>query len=248
MDPMDHFDAAPDTPVENDASLAEAAAPQPEGAASADTSADDAELQKVELDLDDAPFLLDDEEELELEDEPPPVVALEEVAETPEPGPSLLRNKWVLAGAGALLLLLLAGGSYVFFMPSYEPELTEGMTHETIEEEPVAELPPPEPPKVEHTITMDPFWVETTDTKGKVRFLHFKFAFVSLKPDLEEEVRQKSPVLRDAVYYYLNNKDYGFLADTKNIETLKGDIVSVLNQYLGNDQLKDIYVEKYLVR
>lgn len=214
--------------------------------------------QKVELDLDDAPFLEDFEEEAAATE--PKVFAeaqAEELALAPPQQESaflrLLRDKRLHRLSLLVLLLALLGLTTTkFILPRFEFKPEEKAEIKPVEPEEAPEstpLPaPPEPEVVEHTIGLEPFWIEKVDSKGQVHFLHIKFAFTSLSPALEDEVKLKSLLLRDAIYYYLKNKDFTFLADTKNMEDLKADLVSVLNQYLGNDQLETIYVEKYLVQ
>ncbi len=213
--------------------------------------------QKVELDLDDAPFLEEPEEEEEAPQEFFAEAQAEELAIAP-PKPEniivrLLKDKklrWLLLVL--LLLALLSVTTVKFILPVIELRETEKVEVKPVPQEEVEEAVPPPPPVEpevqEFVLNLEPFWVEKVDAKGQVHFLHLKFAFTSLSPALENEVKIKSLLLRDAIYYYLKNKDFEFLADMKNIEALKADLVSVLNQYLGNDQLDTIYVEKYLVQ
>lgn len=212
--------------------------------------------QKVELDLDDAPFLDDPEEEAEAQAEVFAEAQAEELTIAPPKKESalerLLKDKRLRRLSLLVLLLALLGLTTVkFILPRMEFKTEEKAEVTPIEEprpEPEAPPAPAEPEVTEYTIDLDPFWIEKVDSKGQVHFLHIEFAFTSLSPALENEVRLKSLLLRDAIYYYLKNKDFVFLADTKNMESLKEDLVSVLNQYLGNDQLETIYVEKYLVQ
>lgn len=216
--------------------------------------------QKVELDLDDAPFLDEDEEEEDAAASAAAEAFAEEQAEELAISPPkketfltrLFKDKRLIRlGLLALLLALLALVTVKFILPNLEfksEETVEVKPLELPEKEPEPPPPPEEPEAQEYTIGLAPFWIEKVDDKGQVRFLHIKFAFTSLSPALEQEVTIKSMLLRDAIYYYLKNKEFAFLADTKNMETLKTDLVSVLNQYLGNDQLETIYVEKYLVQ
>ena len=212
--------------------------------------------QKVELDLDDAPFLEDVEEE-EAEPEVFAETQAEELAITlpkdASPFAKFLKDKRIFRlGILLLLLALLSLTTVKFILPRFEFKSAEKAEIKPVEPEiapePKPASPPVEPEVKEFTIGLEPFWIEKVDSKGQVRFLHIKFAFTSLSPALEDEVKLKSLLLRDAIYYYLKNKDFAFLADTTRMEELKADLVSVLNQYLGNDQLETIYVEKYLVQ
>ena len=212
---------------------------KPDASAPADTPLSEMALQKVELDLDDAPFLDMDGEDSALTEVEAGNEELPFIEDEPLPAKSgLLRNKWFYIAAAVVLLLLTIPLKLLILDDKFVSK-----EHATLIEE-----ASPEPPMAEHDVSMAPFWIEKIDEAGKVRFLHFKFAFASLAPDLVTEVGHKTFLIRDAIYYYLRNKDFAFLSDTNNIETVKKDVVSVLNQYLGNDQLQTIYIEKYLVK
>jgi len=222
--------------------------------------------QKVELDLDDAPFLEDEEEEEE------PVAPREVFAEAqaeelaitaPKPPNALIRfitrlreeakrRKKLLALLLPLLLLaLLAVPTMKLMFPKLEFEVQDKTEITPVQEEQAVAPSAPvqvEPTIEEFVIGLEPFWVEKLDAKGAVHFLHLKFAFTTLSPALEQEVSIKTLLLRDAIYYYLRNKDFEFLADIKNMEALKADLVAVVNQYIGNDQLDTLYIEKYLIQ
>lgn len=198
------------------------------------------ESQKVELDLEDAPFLEEedeDEDEEEVEEAAPP---LEEPEKDAKPW---FRNlKIVLPGAGLLLVLLFFLG--FFFWPSAEPppepepEMAQEMHAPEVEEEPEEQ---------EFLVAMEPFWVEQQAEDGTIRFLVCKFTCVTTSEKLSYEITQKTTVLRDAIFYYLKNKDLTFLSDQENVETLKADVLSVINQYLTL-RLESLLIEQYLVK
>jgi flagellar FliL protein len=207
------------------------------------------EQQKVELDLEDAPFLDEDEEEEEEEqpeEEPAAPVALE-----PPPGDGLpwFRRRKIVIPAGIGLILLLVLLAWLALRPGSEPAPAP-------EPEPTAsgaEVPPPPPAPEpaepeEFMVTLAPFWVEHRDAQGTVRFLICQFTAVASSEKLSFEIAQKTTVLRDAVYYYLKNKDLTYLSDKTNVEALKADILSVMNQYLSVDRLDTILVDQYLVK
>ncbi len=203
-------------------------------------------LQKVELDLDDAPFLEEEEEEEEPEElaeaEAPREIGVEEKKRRLALPPFLRNKKVVFALAGVLLLII---GLLLFLLlrPKKEPAPAE-------EALPAAEQPvaPQEPEAKEIPVAFSEFWVEKVDSAQKVRFLHFSFSVVTRSPAAEREIMAKTLILRDAVYYYLRNKDYAFLSDTENLETLKSDLLSVMNKFIGSDQLQVLLIDKYLVQ
>ncbi|WP_027184749.1 flagellar basal body-associated FliL family protein [Desulfovibrio inopinatus] len=217
-------------------------------------------LQKVELDLDDAPFLEEEEEEPEPEE---PEVEEPEPEEEKAPVPFWKRKK-ILLILLALLLLLVGSGTYYFNFVSIDvappdlssdentPTETEAPTEMATGTEATAETPtpppPPPPPPPEYAVDLEPFLIEQRDPKGPLRILGLKFSSKTIDPNLVEEIKQKNIILRDAVYYYLKNKDLVFLTNDKYSQTLKQDILTVMNQYLATGQLDTILIEEYVVR
>ncbi|WP_029458612.1 flagellar basal body-associated FliL family protein, partial [Solidesulfovibrio alcoholivorans] len=110
--------------------------------------------------------------------------------------------------------------------------------------------PPPEPPapKREIVMPMEPFLVELTDAGGRTRFLTIRFTAVTQEPAVELEFKRNRIVVRDAVYYYLKNKNLAFLTDKNNAEALKKDVLSVINQFVGAQPLDNLLIEDYLVK
>ena len=199
---------------------------------------------KVELDLDDAPFLEEEEEEEEeaLDQEETPLAPAEEKKGIKE----LLKDKRILAAVigGALLLIVLV---IVIAMPSGEPETPEVAEPQPETENATAEDVEPAKPK-ELPISWEPFTVEMVDEDGKIRFLYCKFSSSTLIDKVAWEVSIKDTRLRDGIYYYLKNKDLTFLSDEKNVEILKKDLLNVINQYLSNGSLETLLIEEYLVK
>lgn len=208
--------------------------------------------QKVDLDLDDAPFLEDEDEEEEApEEEPEELPSLEDDSAKKKRIPML----FVYIGIAVIILLLSAIAVKVFILDSPPTAQTEEKPQkaELKEEvppppvEPQTPPPPPEEPGVT-LIRMEPFWVDQKDQKGAIRFLVARFALTTTDELVLAEYSRKKVTIRDAVYYYLKNKDLSFLSDKKNGETLKNDLLMVINQYISTGQFEKILFEKYLVR
>jgi len=196
---------------------------------------------KVELDLDDAPFL--DEEDEEEEEEEIDVGGVDEESEEGRDIKALLKDKRVLAGLAGTVLLLLGIVAAVVLWP--EAEEPAPPLPEIQKEEPKEELPPP---PTEHLVAFKPFWVEHINDDGLVRLLYFKFSALTENEKLAWEMTHKRLVLRDAIFYYLKNKDLRFLSDKTKAEQLKKDLLSVINQYLNVDQIQELLIEEYLVK
>ncbi|GAB7081014.1 flagellar basal body-associated FliL family protein [Megalodesulfovibrio paquesii] len=218
------------------------------------------DADKVELDLDDAPFL-DEEEEAAPEAEAAPAApaALDMTAPKEPSGVAKFlatlkaflktkKGKLSLGGAGLLLaglivLLLLPGSPPP--PPPPPPPPAPVVAQET---EPEVIMEPESTAGYDFIVSLDPFLVEYAMPNGAYRFLTVRFSLATDSERMSFEVRNKIVVLRDAIFYYLRNKDMVFLSDTKNVDQLKKDLLSVVNQYLASDQLEVILIEEYLIK
>ncbi|GAB6059547.1 flagellar basal body-associated FliL family protein [Desulfonatronum parangueonense] len=193
--------------------------------------------QKVALDLDDAPFLDD------LPDEAPPPKPTQDskrdgVDSEPESEPPAKTPRRLLLIAGVLVAILLAGLIIWFTRPPPAPEVV------SLPEAPP--VPEPKPVVEEFKQPMDPFWVAFAQDDG-VFFLSLRIVLVIEDPTLSLEIQRKTIILRDAVYYFLNNRPLPSLKHADAAETLKSDLMSVMNQHLSQP-LKNILIEDYLVQ
>ncbi len=202
------------------------------------TLSPDAGQSKVELDLDDAPFLMDDTDEPNLPEkaEAPAVPQEAETAAADSKKKKLL----MLAGGGLLSLVVLGAAAWWFFVPP--PPAPDAPKPEVI----VVPSKPAVPAKLEYVKEFAPFLVERPDGKGGSRFLICKFSALTKVPNLDKEMDQKMLSLRDALYYYLRSTDNDFLMAPENVQTIKKELTSVLNNYLTQGQIEDVLFERYL--
>ncbi|MFW5837501.1 MAG: flagellar basal body-associated FliL family protein [Desulfovibrionaceae bacterium] len=208
--------------------------------------------QKVDLDLDDAPFLEEEEEdEEEIEEEPDKEREKPKKERKPLVLPLWLKNKFVILGAAAAVVLFLLGFVVNWLFFGEEEQVAEDPQSIPMEQpEPNKTAQPQAKPEApgEILIRLDPFWVEQKDDKGDIRFLFARFALSTTNEKLAGEFQRKLVLLRDAIFYYLKNKDLAFLSDKKNSQTLKKDLLTVINQYMGSAQFDTLLIEQYLIR
>jgi flagellar FliL protein len=206
---------------------------------------------KVELDIEDAPFLQDPEEiKPPVKETPPPI----QLAQPPTVAPSafqrmlagLLGNKKRLAAiGGGLLLLLLAPIAISLFLgkkPAPPPPQEE--VRKIIPDEPARDNAPAGP---KFLFKGEPFLIERRGNEGEIRFLRCRFAVPTDNPMLYAELQAKNISLRDAIYYYLNNKPITFLIDNTQTEVMKKDLISVINEQVTAEKIQEVYIEEYLV-
>ncbi len=195
----------------------------------------DTSLRKVELDLDDAPFLT--------EQAPPPAkkedAPLQATEDTPPPNK---KKKLIIIAAAALVVVLVAAAAiWWFVLRTPPPPPPDPIKPEVIV------VPTPKTPtaKSDSVKELAPFVIPRQTAKG-ARFLICKFSTVSQSPRVGMEIDQKLIPLRDALYYYLSSKTDEFLLDPANAPTIKKDLGGVLNDYLTQGRIEDILFESYL--
>ncbi|WP_045223051.1 flagellar basal body-associated FliL family protein [Desulfonatronum thioautotrophicum] len=195
--------------------------------------------QKVTLDLDDAPFLEDIEEAPK--DDVNEVQDLE-TSDEEKDKPSKVSPR-LLISIGIAVILVLAGLTFwLTRSPPVDPvTLAEPDTLQDAEPAPATE---PEPE--EFSINFAPFWVAYAEDKD-IAFLSLRLILVLDDPSLYLETQRKTIILRDAVYYFLNNRPLPQIKHADAAETLKTDLKAVMNQHLSRP-LTDILIEEYMVR
>ena len=200
-------------------------------------------VEKVELDVEDAPFL---QKEQEAAEQLPATTGSEEVQADEDVSKKKKKKKKLLIIGGAVVLLLVVAGVAAWWF-TRAPE--------------VPPPPPPEEPKPEVIVVpsvpqvvvkpdiireFDLFIVPTGSEYTKAQFLICKFATISKIPTTNNEIDQKKLVLRDAVYYYLRGKPAEYLLDSANAASIKKDLVEILNGYLTRGKLEDVLLDSYL--
>ena len=196
----------------------------------------DTSLRKVELDLDDAPFLKEQES-------PPPAKKDDTTLQVAEdsPAPNKKKKLIIIAAAALVVVLIAAAAVWWFVLRTPPPPPPEPVKPEVIVV-PTPKTPTATPDSVKE---LAPFVIPRQTAKG-ARFLTCKFSTVSKSPRVGMEIDQKLIPLRDALYYYLSSKPDAFLLDPANGPTIKKDLGGVLNDYLTQGRIEDILFESYL--
>ena len=219
---------------------------------------------KVALDLDGAPFL-DEEKPAEPKKEAKPAAPAGKSAVQMPATPAdaadkqkRRKNLIIIAGAGGLGLLIVVGVVLFFLLkgPSGTPDAVPTLAtpvaanataHNATAGAQGGNATMPAEPQI-GLLAWDPFIIEKKDRDGKIVFLYAKFTASTEDIKLLSEMNSKKIVLRDAIFFYLSNKDLQYLSDSSKVDSLKRDLLSVINERLTKGELKDILIENYLVK
>lgn len=208
-----------------------------------DTSEASRASQKVDLDLDDAPFLEDEEEVKPEPVKPKEAMSLEPAAK--EQPAKWDRKKLIIIGAAALVLVLVLALAvkFLFFKGKPAPPPEKAAPPPVVE--PKAEAAP-ELPEVQ--MRMEPFWVEQKGQGEEVRFLIVRILLGTHEPKVAKEFEGRTMGARNAIFYYLKNKDVQFLTDERNAEKLKTELLLVINQHVTDGKFDTLMFEEYVVK
>ena len=185
---------------------------------------------KVELDLEDAPFLEEEEEEEETKPSDEVATGKGTGGATLPRWKGLVKNRRFQIAAAILLVLLIAIAIALAVILQPSDESSQEPAQQGNQTVPVQTPEEPEPEA--QTLVWDPFWVEYVVDQGEVRFLHAKFATATTSEKLAFEISRKQT----------------FLAEPENAEALKRDLLSVVNQYLTTGQVDTLLIEEYLIK
>lgn len=222
-----------------------AEAPKPAEVA-IDTSETSRGAQKVELDLEDAPFLEEEEEIAPEPEKAPTAIGLESPPE--EKKPLDKKKKLILIAVAALVLLIGIGigVKLVFFGSKAQAPAKETAHAEQAETASNQTAVEPEPPEIQ--VRLDPFWVEQKQEPDQIRFLIVRMLLGTKDPAIAKEFEARILPARNAIFYYLKNKDVHFLADEENTEKLKQELLLVINQYVTDGKFDTLMFEEYVVK
>lgn len=203
----------------------------------------DASQKKVELDLDDAPFLHEDKDESlpAVADDNAPAMTEEQASEAAGKK-SQKRKKLLLFGGVGLLALSIVAAAAWWFLGRTPPPPPDLLKPDVIVVP--SKKTPATPPQ--YLKALEPFVVERKNVPDGKRFLICKFSTLTTDAALGNEMDRKMIPLRDALYYYLHGKSGEFLLAPENAPAIKGDLVAVLNGYLTMGKINDILFESYL--
>ena len=203
---------------------------------------------KVQLDVEDAPFLQE-----EVPSAPPVPVqenkpGLTEEAlpeETAQADTGKKKKRLIVLGALAFCVIITGVLGWFFLLKPVPPAVAPPQNPPTV-------IVVPSPEKItgpaEFQVQFDPFWIAQKADNGATRFLQVRFSSVTLSDKVVKEAADKMLVLRDAVYYYLRNKTHEFLLDPENVPVIKQDILGIINGYVVQGRMEDVLIENYLVK
>lgn len=160
--------------------------------------------------------------------------------ETSESGGSK-KKLFIIIGA-VVLVLLIGGGVAGWFFLKKEPPAEEQDPGQQV---PVPDLTPQA--VIGPMVNIDEFIVNiiSSDTP------HYVKASLTMELSGEEvqpEVEQRMPQVRDAILLLIGNKTYEELQDLQGKKQLKAELTSRINSFLQSGKVKAIYFTNFVVQ
>ncbi|MCM0650441.1 flagellar basal body-associated FliL family protein [Clostridium swellfunianum] len=146
-----------------------------------------------------------------------------------------------------LLVILIFGGSFggylLYTKISGSNSIAENKTPNPTVQNSANDLSP-------YTYNMDEFLVNLSDEGGK-RFFKAKLYLgyeAKKQKDMEKELEEKKPIIRDAINGVLRSKKASDFASQKNVEDLKKEILTRISAYFEKGKVTNIYFYEILIQ
>ena len=93
---------------------------------------------------------------------------------------------------------------------------------------------------------LDPIVVNLFDPTGK-RYIQIRLALALADKKAEEEIKNKEPIIKDAIITYLSAKTPEEVIQPEAKEVIKKDLLKKINEALGEDWVLEVYITQYIV-
>ncbi len=215
--------------------------------------------KKVELDLEEAPFLEEEKEEAPATEKSADESSTSQTGEEEGKGKKKfqLTKKKLIIIVGGLLIVIIAAVAVLFLTGGGEETPKEVEATEEVEEAEAPELEPfvvvveefkePEGPPI-YTLELEPFWIQMKNETSETIFLVCNFSLVTEDMTFYNEIQANIPVIRDTIYYYLNSRTHQFLTNHENFPLIKENLLTLINRLLKQDQLSEVLYNSYLTK
>ena len=155
--------------------------------------------------------------------------------------PPVKNNKkrlMMLAIIGAGIIVILGGGfiGWKFFLHKGADEGTAGAAAEHT----AKDIPA-------HIVSMDPFVVNLADT-SEITYLKITINLEVESEIITEELKTKTPQIRDAILMLLTSKTADDVKDTGGKLALQDEMVSRINNHLHTGKVKAVYFTEFVMQ
>jgi len=142
-------------------------------------------------------------------------------------------KKLILIIAAAVVVAMVGGGGAFFFL-SKSGGAKQQKKEEVKKEDGVM-------------FALDPFVVNLSD-QGTARFLKVSMQLELSSQSIMESAKAKTPPIRDAIINLLTSKTSEMVMSSEGKLQLKDEINLMVNQILGNNTVKNVYLTEFVMQ
>lgn len=102
--------------------------------------------------------------------------------------------------------------------------------------------------EIEQTIPMEEFLVNIQSDTSRNHFVKMNLALMYTNPKNQEHINSNIFKIRDIVIKYLMQKGRDDFKNHDNLYQIKDELMELINEGLGEDMIKDIYITDMLVQ
>ncbi|MGB3212389.1 MAG: flagellar basal body-associated FliL family protein [Desulforhopalus sp.] len=152
------------------------------------------------------------------------------------------KKKLLIIGA-VILVLLIGGGAGAWFFLQEKPK-------NQASQDPSQQVPVPalqQRSEIGPMVNIDEFIVNIISGEGS----HYVKASITVEltnPEVQTEVEQRMPQMRDAILLLISNKTYEELQDLQGKKQLKAELSSKINSFLQTGKVISIYFTNFVVQ
>ncbi len=150
------------------------------------------------------------------------------------------KNIIIIAGISLIVLALIGGGFFMLWQKlAALDNLKAGASAKTTEKSDQGGMGP--------IFSLDSFIVNLSDQGGK-RYLRITMSLELGDPKAAEELTKRLPQIRDSILMTLPSRKVEELQTMEGKNSLRADIISKLNEFLGKEIVKNIYFTEFVIQ
>ncbi len=162
-------------------------------------------------------------------------------------------NKLLIIISSLLFLILLAGGAMAYLMLTSDDEVIEDANNakqsHIIQKNAYNQQNGrvQDYAKVGPMVPLDKFIVNLSSDSG-TRYLRTSLNLELSSEDMQSEVEQKTPMIRDFIIKILSAKSYEEISTIRGKEALKDEIVSELNKIFTDGRIENVFFTEFVIQ
>lgn len=149
----------------------------------------------------------------------------------------------IILSVAAFLVILMMGGVFFMMWSKISSMASQGAGQEQVEqpEDEAAEA------VVKPIFPLNSFIVNLAGENGK-RYLKIKMDLEIAKEELNDDIRQRIPQIRDSIMMILTSKRYEDIKDTEGKIALRQDIKKQVNVFFKEPCVSNIYFTDFVIQ